>query len=211
MHLRGSALSIIPFVHHFRILTPKRSPPRLVLSFPSKCVLHCLIPLAIAATLRMNAPSKLKFSGFIKFTGRAANRKSNPFRRRFVPPRENHRVAHLRRCDFTRTFFFFLSPFFIYTFLIVCFPLLFFFFNSIILIYLSIIRQIPYVESFESDGSNVAVVDLLIILLSNIGVELSNKRIERIESSTQFVRSWIKKKEKEKTVISQHNKTPVYS
>lgn len=212
MHLRGSALSIIPFVHHFRILTPKRSPPRLVLSFPSKCVLHCLIPLAIAATLRMNAPSKLKFSGFIKFMGRAANRKSNPFRRRFVPPRENHRVAHLRRCDFTRTsFFFFLSPFFIYTFLIVCFPLLFFFFNSIILIYLSIIRQIPYVESFESDGSNVAVVDLLIILLSNIGVELSNKRIERIESSTQFVRSWIKKKEKEKTVISQHNKTPVYS
>lgn len=125
MHLRGSALSIILFVHHFRILTPKRS-PRLVLSFPFKCVLHCMIPLAIAATLRMNAPSKFKFSGFIKFTGRAANRKSNPFRRRFVPPRKNHRVAHLRRCDFTRFyffFFFFLSPFFLYIYIYISYRL----------------------------------------------------------------------------------------
>lgn len=216
MHLRGSALSIIPFVHHFRILTPKRS-PRLVLSFPFKCVLHCMIPLAIAATLRMNAPSKFKFSGFIKFTGRAANRKSNPFRRRFVPPRKNHRVAHLRRCDFTRFYFFFfffsLSFFFIhiyiYIFLIVCFSLLFFL--ILILIYLSIIRQIPYVESFESDGSNIAVVDLLIILLSNIGGAFEQAYREDRKLYT-FVRSWIKKekKEKEKTVISQYNKTGVF-
>lgn len=112
---------------------------------------------------------------------------------------------------FHENFFFFSFSFFYIYISYRLFPSVVFFFNSIILIYLSIIRQIPYVESFESDGSNVAVVDLLIILLPNIGVELSNKRIERIESSTQFVRSWIKKKEKEKTVISQHNKTPVYS
>lgn len=70
---------------------------------------------------------------------------------------------------FHENFFFFSFSFFYIYISYRLFPSVVFFFNSIILIYLSIIRQIPYVESFESDGSNVAVVDLLIILLSNIG------------------------------------------
>lgn len=150
----------------------------------------------------MNAPSKFTFRDS---TGRATNRKSNPFRR--APARGNCRVAHLRRCDFTRFyffFFFFSLSFFIY--LIVCFPLFFFKFISIIY------RRT--IESFESDGSkdrsrrrSLILLSMLLIEGANVGGAFDRACWEDRKLRT-FVRSWIKKEKKrknikKKTVISQ--------
>lgn len=107
MHLRGSALSIIPPSPSSRIQSEKIP---LGFSVFRRMSSNCDPTSSHAA---MNAPSKFTFRDS---TGRATNRKSNPFRRALrAPARGNCRVAHLRRCDFTRFyffFFFFLSLFF---------------------------------------------------------------------------------------------------
>lgn len=129
MHLRGSALSIIPPSPSSRIQSEKIP---LGFSVFRRMSSNCDPTSSHAA---MNAPSKFTFRDS---TGRATNRKSNPFRRALrAPARGNCRVAHLRRCDFTRFyffFFFFSLSFFMYIFLIVCFPLFFFKFISLLFI-----------------------------------------------------------------------------
>lgn len=147
MHLRGSALSIIPPSPSSRIQSEKIPLGFLVFRRMSS---NCDPTSSHAAT---NAPSKFTFRDS---TGRATNRKSNPFRR--APARGNCRVAHLRRCDFTRFyffFFFFSLSLFLYIYFL-SFVSLCFFFKFISLLFIVVRSNL----SNPTARKIVAVVDL---------------------------------------------------
>lgn len=141
MHLRGSALSIIPPSPSSRIQSEKIP---LGFSVFRRMSSNCDPTSSHAAT---NAPSKFTFRDS---TGRATNRKSNPFRRALrAPARGNCRVAHLRRCDFTRFyfFFFFFLSLFIYIYFLSFVSLCFFL--NLSLYYLSSYDRIFRIRRLE--------------------------------------------------------------